>query len=62
MFRRYGTAARTFSPNDAEFRFLIYRQVEIFERIATRLDSIDERLGRMAAALEDARNISGQPF
>jgi exonuclease VII small subunit len=34
----------------------------MFERIAARLESMDERLERMVTALEDTRNISGQPF
>ena len=62
MFRRYGTAPRTSSRNDPELRLLLQRQVEMFERIAARLESMDERLERMVTALEDTRNISGQPF
>ena len=57
-----GTTSRTTAGKDDAFYRLVEQQAEMFERIATRLESMDARLERLISAFEGTRNISSQHF
>jgi hypothetical protein len=62
MTMQDGTTSRTVAGKDEALYRLMEQQAEMFERIATRLESMDSRLERLISLFEGARSISSQHF
>ncbi len=62
MTMKHGTTSGKIGGKDEALYRLVEQQAEMFERIATRLESMDSRLERLISLFEGARSISSQHF